>query len=153
MGIINNIGIASDIASLASGNVPTGAVFRIIPYFFHRKKGLTKAQLKKLMMRRRRMFVDNVVMIHERRIHKKSFEERINQTKSKLSAKPEKILSKPSNSPTLHRDKARSAGERVVPKQGSTRTKIKGLIDIEKGKTRSKWAVRVNTKSGATKEV
>jgi len=156
VGIINRIGIASDILTLASGQIPTSAIFRLIPLFFHRKKGLTKAQLKKLMMRRRRTFVDNVVMIHERRLQKKNFEERIDQVKSRLIKQPSKTPAKPSSSPKLSKDKNQSPGERgekVYPKQGEHRTKIQGLIDADRGKVRSKWAVRVNTKDSSAKEI
>ncbi len=157
MGIINRIEIASDLLTLASGHVPVTAGLRLIPLFFHRKKGLSKAQLKKLMMRRRRMFVDNVVMIHERRLHKKNFEERIDRTKTKIIKKPQKTLGKPSSAPRLNKSQERSNNtkwrSKASPKQGEHRTKIQGLIDIEKGKVRSKWAVRVNTKTGTSKEI
>ena len=157
MKTIHRIELASDLLSLASGQVPTSMAFRLIPLFFHRKKGLTKAQLKKLIMQRRRRFVDNVVMIHERRLHKKNFEEKIDQTKNKLIKKPSKNLPKPSSAPKLRQDKNRSPDNRwqnkASPKQGEHRTKIQGLVDDEKLKVRSRWAVRVNAKNGNSKEI
>ena len=156
MKTINRIELASDLVSLASGQLPTGMAFRLIPLFFHRKKGLSKSQLKKLMMQRRRRFVDNVVMIHERRLHKKNFEERIDQARNKIIKKPKKDLSRPSPSPKLNRDKNQSGNRwqsKASPKQGEHRTKIQGFIDNQKGKERSKWAVRVNVKNGNSKEI
>ncbi len=168
MGIINNIGIASDLASMASGQAPSSFLFRFVPIFFHRKKGLSKAQMKKMMMRRRRAFVDNVVMIHERRLHKQNLEDRISKVKSLIEKKVKKDLSRPSSrpssSPKIFPSKARSdqkfrgkdtskVAREIILQRGDGKTKIQGLIDNERQKSRSKWTQRVNIKNGSTKEI
>ncbi|MFT6332479.1 MAG: hypothetical protein ACJAW3_000817 [Lentimonas sp.] len=99
--------LISDMMSLGSGGLPIGSM-RMIPKLF-RKKGLTKAQIKKLMMRRRRVFVDNVVMIHERRVQKQGIEDRIKEVKEELRKKKKKIIprkkmsAKPSSRPNSMR--------------------------------------------------
>ncbi len=158
MNTIKRIELASDLISLASGQIPHSFAFKLIPMFFRRKKRLTKAQLKKLMMTRRRMFVDNVLMVNERRLQKKNLEDKIDQTKSRLlSRKPQKILGKPSLSPKLTPSRSRSNTRwqsQSSPQQGDRhKTKIQGLVDSERGKVRSKWALRVAVQSGSTKEI
>jgi len=149
--LIGNIELASDIISIASGNIPSSAGFRLIPMFFRRRKGLSKAQMKKMMMRRRRMFVDTVIVQHKR-IHDKNREQIIEQTKARLSGniksptKQSKIVVAPllNRAPNKDRPKARP--------QEPQKNRIKGLIDNERQKSRSKWAVKVGG-DGSQREI
>jgi hypothetical protein len=154
VGLINRIELASDAVSLAQGQIPTGAILRLFPIFFHRKKGMSKAQIKKLMMRRRRMFVDTVIMAHKR-IHDDNREKIIEKTKAKITSRL-----KDANKPDSHTSKLSAPNkgdnkwkEKVKPKQGTQRTRIKGLVDNERERSRSKWATRVRTDSGSQREI
>ena len=164
MNLLTKIELASDVISLAHGKVPMGTGFRLIPLFFRRKKGMSKAAWKKLMMRKRRRFIDTIVM-NNHRTHQKNRENAIDEAKAKLSKKPDKKPAKPNSSPQLTRNKtkqkqndenrwrSKARESQSRPKQGDQNTIIKGLIDAEKGHVRSKWAVRVNQKTGSKKEI
>ena len=103
--VIDPLSILTDMMSMGSGGLPIGSM-RMFTRLF-RKKGLTKAQIKKLMMRRRRLFVDNVVMIHERRIQRQNLEDRIKEAKEEIRKKqkqrltPRKKKIKPRSGPSL----------------------------------------------------
>jgi hypothetical protein len=153
--LIRNLELASDVVSLASGRVPISPAFRLIPMFF-RRKGLTKAQMKKMMMRRRRMFVDTVIVQHKR-IHDKNREQIIEQTKARLAGRPKsqiKLRSKTTATPLLNRapNKNRSDNRSKVKPQEPHKNRIKGLIDNERQKSRSKWAVKVRS-DGSSREM
>lgn len=157
MGIVNRIETAENLYSLSQGQIPVSFALRLVPIFFFRKKGLTKAQRKKMMMRKRRMFVDRIVM-HHKRLHDQNREKIIEETKEKLSKKPSQILSKPNSSPKLSRLKPHPDKndfkwqQKVKPKQGEHRTKVKGLVDPTRERSRSKWTVRV-AKDNNTREI
>ncbi len=161
MNLIKNLELASDIMSLAHGQVPVSAGLRLIPIFFHRRKGLSKAQMKKMMMRRRRMFVDTVIMEHKR-IHDKNREEIIERTKARLSGKPKtqiKLNTKTIATPLLVSSKKPERGPNrndSKAKAGPTqehRTKIQGLIDNNRQRSRSKWTTRVNENNGSSQSI
>lgn len=67
----------------------TGLLALLFALRKRKKKGLTKAQRKKLMMRYRRRFVDNVVMLHQR-LHNKNRAIKINLVKSRIINKEKK---------------------------------------------------------------
>jgi hypothetical protein len=99
---------------------------------FGRKKGLTKAQRKKLARRRYRMFVDNIIM-HHKRLHDKNREITINLAKAKTVVKPreqklQSILTK--DNQTRWRDQT-SARERTL--------KLRGRVDARRLRARSRW--------------
>ncbi|MFT5703329.1 MAG: hypothetical protein ACJAZX_001612 [Rickettsiales bacterium] len=91
MSILAAIGIISDIISISSGNIPFDSAIRMggskVPALLFRKKGMSRAQVKKKTMAKRRRFVDNVVMIHERRIQKFNFDKTIEDAKKELDKK------------------------------------------------------------------
>ena len=67
--------LVGDVAlDVASGSSPFHSIFNFA------KKGLTKAQRKKLARRRYRMFVDNIIM-HHKRIHDRNREIAVNNAK------------------------------------------------------------------------
>jgi hypothetical protein len=156
--LIKKAELVSDVVSLASGQLPISLAFRFVPIFFRRrKKGLSKAQMKKMMMRRRRMFVDTVIVQHKR-IHDKNREKVIEETKARLASKL-KPQSKPNKSDVVknilnrapNRNDNSKFQSRTKP-QDPSKTRIQGLIDNERQKSRSKWAVRVE-KGGSAQEV
>jgi hypothetical protein len=158
----------SSIESAATGRLGVTAGIRMLPMFFGRrgKKRLTKAQRKKMMMRQRRRFVDHIVMNHERQ-HAKDRAKIIEETKAKLAKKPSGGRNKgkirqlkkptasrlsPSRSMQKRQDEAKNSSkwqDKMKPQQG----KIKGMVDKDLGKTRSKWATKVSTNKCASKEV
>lgn len=152
MSFIGKIELASNVASLTSGQIPASFGFRVFSMFFGRKKRLTKSQRKKLMMRKRRMFVDNVIM-HHRRLHDQNREKIIEKTKAEISKKPkERALSKPGNAPKIRRDEV--LAKKLKPKQGEQyKTHIKGAMDNVRQKSRSRWAVRVRDGSKSSQEI
>ncbi len=159
MNLITKVELASDVVSLASGQVPVGSIFRMLPIFSSRRKGLTKAQRKKLMMRRRRMFVDTVIMQHKR-IHDKNREQVIEETKARLASKPDtkvKLKAKTTTAPLLDRSPKKDFSARNKPRsqygQEARQNRIKGLIDNERQRSRSKWAVRVSEKGRSSQEM
>ena len=147
--------------SLASGNLPSSLLFRMGSVFFGRKKRMTKAQLKKLMMRRRRMFVDNVIM-HHQRLHNQNRQDAIDKTKEKISGRaPSKTKpqSAPKTSPQLSRARPQNQNNfrsnQIAKPQRPTQPKsrIKGFVDNERQKSRSKWVVRVGGNDSSSHEV
>jgi len=162
VGIIGKIELVSDIASLASGQIPASYGFRLFSMFFGRKKGLTKAKMKKMMMRKRRMFVDNVIM-HHKRLHDQNREQIIEETKAKISSKVQKkVLAVPGNKPIIGQSRSspkreqnsRSVSTQLKPSQGEHhKTRIQGLIDSERQKSRSKWAVRTKGNKSSAQEI
>lgn len=158
MGILQRIELVENVISIAQGHIPISLGFKVLPIFFPRKKGLTKAQRKKLMMRRRRMFVDNIIM-HHKRLHDKNREQIIDETKAKLTKKaPQKApaerpgssiqLGKP-NQDFKWREKAKPARENF--RTNREKIQVKGAVDIDREKSRSKWATRVV--GGNTREI
>ncbi len=155
MGLIKNIKLVSSAVSLASGNSFGG--FGLIPMFFHRKKGLTKAQMKKMMMRRRMMFVGAVIVQHKR-IHDKNREQIIEETKARLAGRPKtqtKSKSRVASTALLNRESSKSRGDNrsKVRPQEPQKNRIKGLIDNERQRSRSKWAVKVSEKGGSSRDL
>ena len=67
--------VGSSAIDIASGSNPFFSAFNFA------RKGLTKAQRKKLARRRYRMFVDNIIM-HHKRIHDRNREIAINNAKA-----------------------------------------------------------------------
>ena len=67
--------VGSAAIDVASGSSPFLSIFNFA------KKGLTKAQRKKLARRRYRMFVDNIIM-HHKRIHDRNREIAVNNAKA-----------------------------------------------------------------------
>lgn len=145
MGIIGHVELITDAVSLSRGQVPVSLGFRLLPVFFRYKKGLTKAQRKKLMMRRRRMFIDNIIM-HHKRLHDKNREQIIDRTKAKLSkTTPAKTLAKPGASlqPSKAPNRNDSKWRNKTQPENRGATRIKGMVDNNRERSRSQWATRV----------
>ena len=155
MSFIKNTEIALDAMSLASGGMPSNFIFRLGSMFFGRKKGMTKAQLKKLMMRRRRMFVDTVIMHHER-LHNKNRQDVIDKTKEKISEKPKsKVKPKltPKTSPSLGRGRKIILNQRKPHQEHRPKTQINGFVGNQEQKSKLKWTDRVkNQRGGSSRE-
>lgn len=109
---------------------------------FSKKRGLTKAQRKKMARRRYRMFVDNIIM-HHKRLHDKNREITINLAKAKTPIKEKEkpklqsVLTK--DNQTKWRDKA-SVRERTL--------KLRGRVDARRIRARSRWVSIVQERAG-----
>ena len=154
MGIVGKIELVSDVISLASGQLPMSSGFRLVSMFFRgKKRRLTKARLKKLMMMRRRMFVDNVIM-HHKRLHDKNREQIIEETKTKIAGRKEKAKSgEPSKQPKIGQSRSSSRREqdiRPAAKQlksiimEQNKTHERGFVyGKQQEKGRDKWVDRI----------
>jgi hypothetical protein len=140
---------SSSIGAISSvlGGPPrvSGAGIFSMLFGFGRKKGLTKAQRKKLARRRYRTFVDNIVM-HHKRLHDKNREITINLAKAKTPIKPKEqklqsILTK--DNQTRWRDQT-SARERTL--------KLRGRVDARRTRARSRWVSIVSDRKDASGE-
>ena len=152
MGFVSKANIALGAASLASGQAPIMGVSRLIPFFGARKKGLTKAQRKKLLMRKRRRFVDTVIMQHGRE-HEKNRQLIINQTKAKLKKASsegsgtrsrqnrEKVADSRFQNKT--KNKPAKAQPRELAKLKPKRSKVKEAARPENDRSKQKWTQRV----------
>ncbi len=140
MSFIRGLNLISNAASVASGNVPLDLVLKLLPRLFKKKK-LTKAQLKKLMMMRRRRFVDTVLMPAHKEAHQENLKNVIDQTKKKIKLQKDLAL----DSSVIKVDRWQS---KVRPNPQSGKTRIKGFVENgERQRSRSRWATRSNDSS------
>lgn len=126
-----------DLASLGSSaqkaaTVGSGSGIFSLFFGYKNKKGLTRAQRKKLAMRRYRTFVDNIVM-HHKRIHDRNREIAVGQI-----SKPKaiKLKDQPTLSPSLNRD-SHKWRDKFNPRDHSVI--IRGRIDARRLRARSRW--------------
>ncbi len=154
--MLDPISLVADILSISSGGMPMHSIssgVRMIPSFFHKRKGLSKAKLKKLMMRKRRRFVDTVVMEHEKRIQKQNIERRIKEAKErieKIKARPRKSLVKKLKTGTRasmmknrdHYEYNKKDSEEQT--QEEHQTAIQKIIADKQRNQGSSWSDRVN---------
>lgn len=110
-----------------------------------RKRGLSRAENRKLNNRKRRWFVDNIIM-HHRRLQE------INRQKIVSSARERALLRKKNllnNSLQRTKPKAKPEINRTWQNGLSMRdkgVKIRGSVDTRKIRARSRWLSAVNIK-------
>ncbi len=110
-----------------------------------RKRGLSRAENRKLTNRKRRWFVDNIIM-HHRRLQE------INRQKIVSSARERALLRKKNllnNSLQRTKPKAKPEINRTWHNGLSMRdkgVKIRGSVDTRKIRARSRWLSAVNIK-------
>ena len=110
-----------------------------------RKRGLSRAENRKLTNRKRRWFVDNIIM-HHRRLQE------INRQKIVSSARERALLRKKNllnNSLQRTKPKAKPEINRTWQNGLSMRdkgVKIRGSVDTRKIRARSRWLSAVNIK-------
>ena len=110
-----------------------------------RKRGLSRAENRKLTNRKRRWFVDNIIM-HHRRLQE------INRQKIVSSARERALLRKKNllnNSLQRTKPKAKPEINRTWQNGLSMRdkgVKIRGNVDTRKIRARSRWLSAVNIK-------
>ena len=103
------------------------------------QRGLTRAQRKKLAMRRYRSFVDNIIM-HHKRIHDRNREMAVGLSKPKSATR---LKDRPTTSPSLSpsntkwRDKFNPRDHTAI---------IRGRIDARRTRARSRWVSVVQSR-------
>lgn len=106
-----------------------------------RRKGLSRRQLRKSSNRKRRRFVDNIVM-HHKRLHDRNRAIVVSNARSRALAKREALKRNPTSlqkqSPTF----AQRARDNSPQSQSSLRERAKSLrgsVDARRLRTRSRW--------------
>ncbi len=100
---------------------------------------MSRRETRKMSNRKRRWFVDNSVM-HHRRLHDRNRETIVSNARSRVLARREALLQKPSllqNQPQKNRDektKWRDAAD--IKSRGQT---IRGRIDSRRLRAKSRW--------------
>jgi uncharacterized protein (DUF305 family) len=112
-----------------------------------KKRGLSRAQMRKMTNRRRRQFVDNIIM-HHQRLAKMNRQTIAGNARERAMARREKIKRKDN----LQRDKNSEKEQEIRKKwQGGVSLKergqrIRGTIDARRTRARSRWLTIVADK-------
>lgn len=111
-------------------------------YIRHSKKrGLSKRQVRKLKNRKRRWFVDNIIM-HHKRLHDRNRELAVSKARQRVQARKkalerarvEKFQPKPNKEKEEESMKWRNAV--TMKDRGKT---LRGRIDTKKSRARTRW--------------
>jgi len=111
-------------------------------------RGGNRRQMRKLSNRRRRWFVDNIIM-HHRRLHERNREIVVSNVRSRVLAKREALkkqpqlqqsLKKNQNEQTRWRDSAADLKQKGLA--------IRGRVDSKMMRARSRWLTLTDAKSG-----
>ena len=110
-----------------------------------RKRGLSRAEQRKLINRKKRWFVDNIIM-HHRRLQEINRQKLISSTRERALARKKNLLN---NSLQKSKPKAKPEINRTWQNGLSMRDrglKIRGSIDTRKIRVRSRWLNVTNKK-------
>jgi hypothetical protein len=110
-----------------------------------RKRGLSRAQQRKLINRKRRWFVDNIIM-HHRRLQEINRQKLVSSTRERALARKKNLLN---NSIQRSKPKAKPEINRTWQNGLSMRDrglKIRGSVDTRKIRARSRWLTAINKK-------
>lgn len=108
-----------------------------------RRKGLSRRQIRKLANRRKRRFVDNIIM-HHKRLHDKNRAMIVSNARSRALARREQIKKEPTSlakSSDLKRDDAKMKYSSSLKERGE---KLRGHNDARRLRARSRWLSVVN---------
>ncbi len=134
--------IAYEIAGHTLGHILYGFIKRN-----RKRRGLTRAQMRKMTNRRRRQFVDNIIM-HHQRLAKMNRQTIAGNARERALARRDKIKSKAD----FQKDKNSERDQEMRKKwQGGVSLKergqkIRGTIDARRTRARSRWLTIVNEK-------
>ncbi|MBU6140894.1 MAG: hypothetical protein KGP29_05020 [Proteobacteria bacterium] len=126
--------LVQEIAGHALGHVLYGHVRRIV-----RRKGLSRRGMRKLANRKRRRFVDNIIM-HHKRLHDKNRQSIISNARTRALArrnqnkKDEPSLAKSSESG--REDLKAKYSTSSLKERGA---KLRGHVDARRIRARSRW--------------
>ena len=133
--------LVQELAGHALGHVLYSHIRRVV----HRK-GLSRRQMRKMVNRRRRMFVDNIIM-HHKRLHDKNREMIISNARARAIARREQAKKQgPSlaRSQEVKRDDVKMKYSRTnsLRERGE---KLRGLNDARRMRARSRWLSAMNS--------
>ncbi len=114
-----------------------------------RKRGLSRAENRKLANRKRRWFVDNIIM-HHRRLQEINRQKIVNSARERALLRKKNLLN---NSLQKAKPKAKPEINRTWQNGIKTRergVKIRGSVDTRKIRARSRWLTAINQKNIAT---
>lgn len=105
----------------------------------HRGRGMSRRQLRKALTRKRRWFVDNIIM-HHRRLHERNRKTIVNNARARVLArlKDEKKRELTQIQPTVERS-AESVKWRNAVSLREKGSEIRGRIDSRRARARSRW--------------
>lgn len=132
-------GMVHELAGHALAHVLYNHVRRVV-----RKKGLNRREMRKLSHRRKRRFVDNIIM-HHKRLHDKNREMIVNNARARALARREQSkkespsLAKSSN---LQRDESKMKYSSSSLKDRGE--KLRGHNDARRLRARSRWLSLMN---------
>lgn len=134
--------IAYEIAGHTLGHILYGFIKRN-----RKRRGLTRAQMRKMTNRRRRQFVDNIIM-HHQRLAKMNRQTIAGNARERALARRDKIKSKADfqkdrNSERDQEMRKKWQGGVSLKERGQ---KIRGTIDARRTRARSRWLTIVNEK-------
>lgn len=105
---------------------------------FLRRKGLSRREMRKMGNRRRRIFVDNIIM-HHKRLHDKNREMIVSNARNKALARREKAKKEP---PSLTKSEIKYDDFRMRYASKSLKErgeKLRGHNDARRLRARSRW--------------
>jgi len=135
--------IAYEIAGHTIGHILYGFIKRN-----RKRRGLSRAQMRKMTNRRRRQFVDNIIM-HHQRLAKMNRQTIVGNARERAMARREKTQRKAD----LYKDQSFEKNQEARKKwQGGVSLKergqkIRGTIDARRTRARSRWLTIVAEKS------
>jgi hypothetical protein len=135
--------IAYEIAGHTIGHVLCGFIKRN-----RKRRGLTRAQMRKMTNRRRRQFVDNIIM-HHQRLAKMNRQTIVGNARERAMARRDKMKNKANfqKDQSFERDqetRKKWQGGISLKERGQ---KIRGTIDARRTRARSRWLTIVAEKT------
>ncbi len=130
--------IAYEIAGHTLGHILYGFIKRN-----RKRRGLSRAQMRKMTNRRRRQFVDNIIM-HHQRLAKMNQQTLVGNARERAMARREKMK----NKADLHKDQNFERDQETRKKSLKERgQRIRGTIDARRTRARSRWLTIVAEKT------
>jgi hypothetical protein len=135
--------IAYEIAGHTLGHILYGFIKRN-----RKRRGLTRAQMRKMTNRRRRQFVDNIIM-HHQRLAKMNRQIVVGNARERAIARRDKIKSKVDLQKDQNFEREQEARKKwqggvSLKERGQ---KIRGTIDARRIRARSRWLTIVAEKN------
>ena len=126
--------MVQELAGHALAHILYSHVRRIV-----RRRGLSRRQMRKMANRRRRMFVDNIIM-HHKRLHDKNREMIISNARSRAIARRDQAKKQGpalSRAESIQREEAKTKYSRDSLKERGE--KLRGHNDARRLRARSRW--------------
>jgi hypothetical protein len=111
-----------------------------------RRRGLSRRQIRKLANRKRRMFVDNIIM-HHKRLHDKNREMIISNARSRALARRDQAKKE---SPSLAQSQEKKQEDLKMKYSSSIKERgerLRGHADARRLRARSRWLSAMNSGS------